>query len=206
MANKAQQIVLDLNAKGFNNSQIAKILGRDSSYISQIKAGKRSGEAYIEGLQAIQSGKKVPTIERRRTKTGKIARIKTSPHIKNVEGSTIAYTSSSPDGPQTMKVLRTIADNNGKIGLSVDLAKFKAYDMPKAAKGSTALWTHWYSAKSVLQKMQEQNLTFSQLIEQQISNREKVDEAKGVRKVTINVDYTPTTNRPIDTLFPHRHK
>lgn len=94
---EAARLTDQLIAEGFTRRQIAQILSRNSAIVSHFYTrGPRSGEAYVEGLRAVvqevQAGgprdvdslKQLASqyIRRRRTKDGKLARVRTPDRVQ----------------------------------------------------------------------------------------------------------------------------
>lgn len=74
----AGKIIAELKEAGFSYSKIAKIVGRDASYVSQVGRGIKPGSGLELALGQIQRGEDVDVPERRKTKSGEPAKVRQS--------------------------------------------------------------------------------------------------------------------------------
>lgn len=81
----SKELIGQLRETGWNFSKIGKALGRDSSLISQISAGKKPGRNLEASLRELLTGKKAEEIakpERRKNKSGQTAKVRESAKAK----------------------------------------------------------------------------------------------------------------------------
>lgn len=185
---QAALLIAQLQAQGYNKSQIALALGRNSSYVSQITSGKRSGANYVPALQRLVTGEKVVSVPRRVTKTGRQARVRQGA-IRDTSNRIINLSSKSPDGSKIKQDLKNIEKKNGKIGAIVTFKKYQAYEMTTPSQMDIPIWSHGTSAKWINDTMKHTGMSFSELLTQQIENAYSPTVAENIIAVQINAVY-----------------
>lgn len=184
MSNKAQEIIFQLHAEGFNNAKIARAIGRDSSIVSQIAKGKKTGSHYVDALQEMLGGRDVPSVPRRTDKHGQIASVRTQNTIRDKTGSIDSATSSNVN---VLKVtIEKLAQQNAQISLVIAFAQFQKYGQKVPTAQSVSLYAKGgYNANYIASALQHQN--FNDFILQQVQKAHNPDVAKNIVSVTINV-------------------
>lgn len=121
---EAQQLVQQLHGRGLSYSEIGRLVGRDSSYISQIGRKGNKGASLVPSLKQIEQGElDIKQPERRTTKAGTAAKVRGKPET-NVMGE-VRY--QTKKGAKTMEaVLRDAAKNPRlKVGIGIKFSKVK---------------------------------------------------------------------------------
>lgn len=185
---QAALLIAQLQGQGYNRSQIALALGRDSSYVSQIASGKRTGATYIPALQNLVTGEKVVNVPRRTTKAGRQARVRQGA-IRDTENRIINLASKSPNGSKIKQDLKSIEKKGGRIGAIVTFKKYQAYEMNTPAQMDIPIWSHGTSAKWINETMYNTGMSFSELLQQQIENAYSPSVAENIISVQINAVY-----------------
>lgn len=125
-----QELIATLRANGYNNSQIAKALGRDSRVISQITKGEKPYKNLtpaLERLAGTRSGP-LPSVNapRRTTAAGKVARTRAKPQ-ELTGGRAVPLTG----GRKTiLKEINRAKGENRRIKVSVKVSRAKFYGKP----------------------------------------------------------------------------
>lgn len=121
----AKELLSDLLSSGQTKAAIARKLKINSSTLSQIEKGKKPGRNLIEPLQALKSTGKATERERRKTKSGELAKvrrskqpakaklIKTDGRIKYAPPTSLPYVAE--------RRLNEIAEFGGKVSIKVVL-------------------------------------------------------------------------------------
>lgn len=188
MASQASILISQLQAKGYSKAAIAKAISRDSSIISQIAAGKKSGASYIPALEKLTGGAPSVTVERRKTKAGTTARVRGGA-IRDESNRVINEVSKTPDGAHIQSLINKVEKQDGRIGAVVTFKRYQAYDMPYPTTMDIPIWSNGSSAKWVNSTMRETGMSFSQLLTQQVKKAYEPLVAEGVIAVQINVVY-----------------
>jgi len=189
MTTQAQNLIQQLHNQGLNNSQIAKLVGRDSSQISQIEKGKRTGDVLVPALSRIVAGeqKEAVTAPRQQTKTGKQKKVRTGA-IRDTKNRIINETSNTPNGLKLRSDLKTIEKNRGLIGVVVSYRKYQAYEDVSPSARDVPLWSKGTTAKWINAKLST-GITFTELLQEQVENAYNPTFAEGIIGVQINVIY-----------------
>jgi hypothetical protein len=189
MASQAQNLIQQLQAQGKNYSAIGKLVGRDSSYISQIARGKRTGESLIPTLNKIVTGETENVKAPRKTKKSGVQANVRKGAIRDTKRRIINETSSTPNGPKLRNDLRTIEKNNGLVGVVVSYRKYQAYDDTTPSQRDVAIWSNGVSAKWINSKLSS-GYTMTSLVQEQIENAYNPHVADGITNIQVNVVYT----------------
>lgn len=125
---RAQELILDLKAKGYSYARIGRELDRDSSLISQIARGKKPGSNLVSSLESVGKSE-VKKPERRVTKSGEVAKVrrpkpqaeKAKRLLKDKSGR-IKFAPSSAKESVFLSRLEKIAEAGGKVSFRVTTA------------------------------------------------------------------------------------
>lgn len=188
MASQASVLISQLQAQGYSKSAIAKAIGRDSSIVSQIANGKKSGASYVPALEGLSHGASSVEVPRRQTKAGKQANVRRGA-IRDDKNRVVNTVSKSPDGANIQALLRSIEAKKGRIGVIVTFKRYQNYDMPYPTTMDVPIWSNGTTAKWINNTMKSNDMTFSELLTQQVKAAYEPMVCENVIAVQINAVY-----------------
>lgn len=189
----AKELIEDLKGQGWSNSRIAKALGRDSSTISQItrKNKPKPGANLVGPLQALLSGAEKVEPERRKTKSGAVAKVR-KPAVEKVgEADKPLLVKAKPKSETAMmRELRGIAAEDGKLAIRVEFEAWQAYHDKEAKPGTAVLFRHGgIKAAEMLDEMARTGEGLSDWILRQVEEQLKPEVMDGMGEIQFAVTY-----------------
>ena len=199
----SQESILQLRGRGFTDTQIGKLVGRDSSLIKQIREGRKPGANLSEALSGLaSSGGEVGPVEvaRRRSKAGTTARVRTGVH-EAIPGRADRVQIDTQVGRKAQLNELRRAPSSAKVFLTVTVKKIRyspdfTSDGTPASDGSMRnhevdLFANGgWSVGNLLQRIDAEGgdgKAFNAVILDQVNSLPFVEQAEGIGRVEMQV-------------------
>jgi hypothetical protein len=178
---ESARLINQLHKKGYSDSAIGRAVNRDSSFIGQIRRGKKQGSNLTGSLKSLSRTGKATEPPRRIAKSGQAARVR-RPSLYEGKGKGKVLVMSAPlkaSDATWKKTLKQFEKKDSKVSVALTFTKWKPYANSKPHKQTVNIYSHGREPQAIIDSAAASGQSIEDYLIDQAKTVYKPDMAEG---------------------------